>query len=113
MTEYSIDHLKAAMEKGSALTLIREAVDIAVIEYNGEDCRCSKAFASLLADMEIDPCVVKKVIVHGRNRLKLRRQNVDLNTLYPEAEIVYTGIYDVNRFSYGPIRYMLAVHFLP
>ena len=29
MTEYSIDHLKAAMEKGSALTLIREAVDIA------------------------------------------------------------------------------------
>lgn len=113
MTEYSIDHLKAAMEKGSALTLIREAVDIAVIEYNGEDCRCSKAFASLLADMEIDPCVVKKVIVHGRNRLKLRRQNVDLNTLYPEAEIVYTGIYDVNRFSYGPIRYMLAVHFFP
>ena len=113
MTEYSVSHLKAAMDKGSALSLIRDAIDIAVIEYDGEDCRCSKAFAGLLADMEIDSSVVKKVIVHGKNRLKLRRQNADLNTLYPEAEIVYTGIYDVNRFSYGPIRYMLVVHFFP
>lgn len=113
MTEYSVSHLKAAMDKGSALSLIRDAVDMAVIEYDGEDCRCSRAFAGLLDDMEIDPSVVKKIIVHGKNRLKLRRKNEELKTLYPDAEIDYTGIYDVNRFSYGPIRYMLAVHFFP
>lgn len=67
--------------------------DIAIIEYDGSNIDCSRAFAQYLDENGIDKAAVDRIVLLGSRTPKTSANQLQLNALYPKAKITIYSKY--------------------
>lgn len=113
MSKELYNTLEEALHSENVFTLLSSCNDIALVVYDSDNL----TYAELLSDFfyynDLEPGNIKEIIIHGKNKIAIRRKTVDISSYFIAPQITYTGLSGSEMYNYSQLKKMLCIHIIP
>lgn len=113
MSKELYNTLEEALHSENVFTLLSSCNDIALVVYDSDNL----TYAELLSDFfyynDLEPGNIKEIIIHGKNKIAIRRKTLDISSYFIAPQITYTGLSGSEMYNYSQLKRMLCIHIFP
>lgn len=113
MSKELYNTLEEALHSKNVFTLLSSCNDIALVVYDSDNL----TYAELLSDFfyynDLELGNIKEIIIHGKNKIAIRRKTLDISSYFIAPQITYTGLSGSEMYNYSQLKKMLCIHIIP
>ena len=104
MSKELYNTLEEALHSQNVFTLLSSCNDIALVVYDSDNL----TYAELLSDFfyynDLEPGNIKEIIIHGKNKIAIRRKTLDISSYFIAPQITYTGLSGSDMYNYSQLK---------
>lgn len=113
MSEGLYNTLEEALLSESVFSLLSSCNDIAIVVYDSDNLRSVEFLSDFFYDNNLELTAVKELIIHGKNRIAIRKKTADISSDYIVPKMTYTGLAGKEMYNCSFLKRMLYIHMMP
>lgn len=113
MSEELYNTLEEALLSESVFSLLSSCNDIAIVLYDSDNLRYVEMLSDFFYDNNLELTAIKELIIHGKNRIAIRKKTADISLDYIIPQMTYTGLAGKEMYNCSFLKRMLCIHIMP
>lgn len=113
MSKELYNTLEEALRSENVFSLLSSCNDIALVIYDSDNLSSVEILSDFFNQNGLELIHIKELVIHGRNRIAIRRKTSDLSSHFISPHLTYTGLSGAEMYEYSHLKRMLCIHIAP